>query len=186
MDAIIMCGMPAVGKTTVAKIIASRLNVPLVGGGDILKEIALEDGYHATGDDWWDTAEGMKFLEKRKGSSKFDKEVDSRLLKKVDKGDVVITSYTVPWLTKKGIKVWLSGTPASRSIRMAKRDSSTPEECLMVIARRDEENYSLYKNLYKIEFGRDLSPFQLVVGTDGVAADKVAKEIMDYISAIRA
>jgi len=185
LDAIIMCGMPAVGKTTVAKTIASKLNVPLVGGGDILKEIALEQGYRASGDDWWDTAEGMQFLEKRKGSSKFDKEVDARLLKKVEKGDVVITSYTVPWLTKKGIKVWLSGNPESRSVRMAKRDSSTPEESLRIIAKRDEENYSLYKNLYGIEFGRDLSPFQLVVGTDGIAADKVAKEIMDYIAAIR-
>ena len=97
----------------------------------------------------------------------------------------MITSYTVPWLTKKGIKVWLSGNPESRSVRMAKRDSSTPEESLRIIAKRDEENYSLYKNLYGIEFGRDLSPFQLVVGTDGIAADKVAKEIMDYIAAIR-
>jgi cytidylate kinase len=176
--------MPAVGKTTVAKLIASQLTLPLVGGGDILKEIALEEGYRATGDDWWDTDEGMKFLDKRKGSSKFDKEVDARLLKKVSEGNVVITSYTVPWLTKKGLKVWLSGTPASRSVRMAKRDASTPEESLKIIAKRDEENFELYKKLYRIEFGRDLSPFQLVVGTDGVAADKVAKEILDYISAI--
>jgi cytidylate kinase len=35
-----MCGMPAVGKTTVAKLLAKELKVPLVGGGDILKEIA--------------------------------------------------------------------------------------------------------------------------------------------------
>ncbi len=177
--------MPAVGKTTVARMIASKLKVPLVGGGDILKEIALEQGYHATGEDWWDTPEGMKFLEKRKGSSKFDKEVDARLLKKVDRGNVVITSYTVPWLTKKGIKVWLSGTPASRSVRMARRDSSTREEALKIISKRDKENYVLYRELYKIEFGKDLSPFQLVVGTDGVAAKKVAKEILDYIAAIR-
>jgi cytidylate kinase len=177
--------MPAVGKTTVAKMIASKLNVPLVGGGDILKEIALEQGYRAAGDDWWDTPEGMKFLEKRKGSSKFDKEVDARLLKKVEKGNVVITSYTVPWLTKKGIKIWLSGTPASRSVRMARRDSSTPEESLRIISKRDQENYELYKKLYNIEFGRDLSPFQLVVGTDAVAAEKVAKEVLDYIAAIR-
>jgi len=184
LDAIIVCGMPAVGKTTVAKIIATRLNVPIVGGGDILKEIALEQGYHSAGDDWWDTAEGMKFLETRKGSAKFDKEVDARLLKKIDKGNVVITSYTAPWLAKRGLKVWLSGTPLSRSIRMAKRDSSTPEESLGIIGKRDLENYLLYKKLYGIEFGRDLSPFQLVVGTDGVAAEKVAKEILDYISAI--
>ena len=184
MEAIVVCGMPAVGKTTVARMIASKLNLPLVGGGDILKEIALEEGFHATGDDWWDKPEGMRFLQARKGSAKFDKEVDARLLKKIEKGDVVITSYTVPWLAKRGLKVWLSGSPSSRAARMAKRDGLTPEECLRIISTRDEENYALYKKLYKIEFGKDLSPFHLVVGTDGVAAEKVAKEVLDYISAI--
>jgi len=182
LRAIIMCGMPAVGKTTVAKILAEELKVPLVGGGDILKEIAHEEGDNATGDDWWDTAEGMRFLEKRRGSSKFDKEVDARLLKKAEQGDVVITSYTLPWLSKKGLKVWLAGTPASRSVRMARRDSSTPEECMKIIEKRDKENYSLYKKLYRIEFGNDLSPFHLVVGTDEIPAKKVAKEILDHIS----
>lgn len=185
MEAIIMCGMPAVGKTTVAKMIASKLGLDLVGGGDILKEIALEEEYNATGDDWWDTEEGMKFLKKREGSSKFDKEVDTRLLKKVERGDIVITSYTLPWLAKKGIKVWLSGTPETRAQRMARRDATTPEECMRVIIKRDEENYKLYKKLYKIEFGRDLSPFQLVVGTDGIAAAGVAKHVLEYVSALR-
>jgi CMP/dCMP kinase len=180
-----MCGMPAVGKTTVAKKIAAMLKVPVIGGGDILKEIAVEQGYHATGDDWWDTDEGMRFLEKRKGSPKFDKEVDARLLRKVEQGGLVITSYTLPWLARKGLKIWLSGTPASRAERMAKRDALTPEECMKIIMKRDEENYELYKKLYRIEFGRDLSPFHLVVGTDAIDAEKVAKAILDYISATR-
>jgi CMP/dCMP kinase len=180
-----MCGMPAVGKTTVARMIAKKLKLPVIGGGDILKEIAHEQGYIASGDDWWDTAEGMKFLEKREGSSKFDKEVDNRLLKKVEDGGVVITSYTLPWLTKKGIKVWLAGTPSSRAKRMARRDSTTVEECAKIIAKRDRENYKLYKKLYNIEFGKDLSPFNLVVGTDGVDAKAVAKQVLLYLAQVK-
>lgn len=182
MDAIILCGMPAVGKTTVARILAKRLNVPLVGGGDILKEIATEDGYNAEGDDWWDTKEGMRFMEERKkGSSEFDKEVDRRLLEKTKKGDVVITSYTLPWLAKDGVKVWLSGTKKSRAERMANRDSTTPAHCASVISDRDRENYALYKKLYGIEFGKDLSPFDLVVGTDGVRAEEVAARVLKFL-----
>ncbi len=181
MDAIILCGMPAVGKTTVARIIADRLKLPLVGGGDILKEIAMEDGYNAVGDDWWDTKEGMKFMEERRGSPEFDKEVDRRLLAKTRKGDVVITSYTLPWLAKDGVKVWLSGTKKSRSERMARRDTSTPAHCAKVIEERDRENYALYKKLYGIEFGKDLSPFNLVVGTDEVPAEKVADLVLKYL-----
>jgi len=178
MKAIILCGMPAVGKTTVARIIASKLNLRLIGGGDVLKEIALEEGYNAVGDDWWDTKEGMKFMEERAGSPEFDKEVDRRLLARAKKGGVVMTSYTLPWLSKDGVKVWLSGTKRSRAERMAKRDSTTPEECAKVIEERDRENFALYKKLYGIRFGKDLSPFTIVVGTDGVPADEVADSVL--------
>jgi len=181
MKAIILCGMPAVGKTTVAKIIASRLGLKLIGGGDILKEIALEEGYNAVGDDWWDTADGMKFMKERAGSSEFDKEVDRRLLARAKKGDVVMTSYTLPWLAKDGIKVWLSGNRRSRAERMAKRDSSSAEESAKVIDARDQKNYELYKKLYGIRFGRDLSPFSVVVGTDGVPAPEVAESVLKQI-----
>jgi cytidylate kinase len=182
MKAIILCGMPAVGKTTVAKILASKLNLKLVGGGDILKEIALEQGYNAVGDDWWDTEEGLKFMQEREGSPEFDKEVDRRLISRARKGDVVITSYTLPWLIKDGLKIWLSGTKASRAERMARRDSSSPEECARVIDARDSENYALYNKLYGIRFGQDLSPFTIVVGTDGVPADKVATTVLEQVS----
>ena len=181
MKAIILCGMPAVGKTTVAKILASKLGLKLVGGGDILKEIAVEEGYNAVGDDWWDTEEGMRFMKERAGSPEFDKEVDRRLLSRARKGDVVITSYTLPWLAEDGVKVWLSGTKESRAERMAKRDSSSPEECAKVIEARDRENYSIYKKLYGIRFGRDLSPFTIVVGTDGVPAERVAASILEQL-----
>lgn len=181
MKAIILCGMPAVGKTTVAKMIASRLGLKLVGGGDILKEIAIEEGYNAVGDDWWDTSDGMKFMQERRGSSEFDKEVDRRLLAKARKGDVVMTSYTLPWLSKHGVKVWLSGSKESRAQRMAKRDSSTAEECARVIEVRDGQNNALYRKLYGIDFGNDLSPFSIVVGTDGVPAAKVAESVLRQV-----
>jgi CMP/dCMP kinase len=181
MKAIILCGMPAVGKTTVARIVASNLNLRLIGGGDVLKEIALEEGYNSVGDDWWDTKEGMSFMEERAGSPEFDKEVDRRLLARAKKGDVVMTSYTLPWLSKDGVKVWLSGTKRSRAERMAKRDSTSPEECAKVIDARDRENYALYKKLYGIRFGKDLSPFTIVVGTDGVPADEVAGSVLEQL-----
>jgi CMP/dCMP kinase len=181
MKAIILCGMPAVGKTTVAKIIASELGVKLVGGGDILKEIALEEGYNAVGDDWWDTTEGMRFMKERAGSPEFDREVDRRLLAKASRGNVVMTSYTLPWLSKEGVKVWLSGTKRSRAERMAKRDSSSPEECAKVIEARDRQNYGLYKKLYGIRFGKDLTPFTVVVGTDGIPAAEVAAAVLTQL-----
>jgi len=181
MKAIILCGSPAVGKTTVAKIIAAKLKLKVIGGGDVLKEIALEEGYNAVGDDWWDTKAARKFMQERTGSPEFDKEVDRRLLARAERGDVVMTSYTLPWLAKDGVKVWLSGNKQSRAERMAKRDSSSVEECAKVIEARDSENYALYKNLYDISFGKDLSPFSIIVGTDGVPAQEVAAAVLKQL-----
>jgi cytidylate kinase len=181
VEALIFSGLPAVGKTTVARLVAETLKLKVIGGGDVLKEMAAEAGVKTRGDDWWDTPEGMTFLEQRKRSKKFDKEVDRRLLRKVEAGGVVITSYTIPWLSKKGVKIWLSGSIESRSERMAARDHVSKEECRKVIEVRDAENVEIYRRLYGIEFGRDLSPFNLVVGTDGIPAKTIAEEVLKYL-----
>ncbi len=181
MKAIIISGMPAVGKTTVGRIVAKALKTPMVGGGDILKEMAVEEGYTPGGDDWWDKGEGMKFLQARKGSSDFDKEVDARLIQKARKGDVVISSYPVPWLTKDGIKVWLAGSVKSRATRMAKRDKLPYAKCKEVLQVRDTENHELYRKIYAIEFGKDLTPFDLVVDTDAIDEAKVAEIVIGYV-----
>ncbi len=181
MRAIIVSGMPAVGKTTVSRIIAKSLKAPVVGGGDVLKEMAVEEGYTPGGEDWWDNTEGMKFLQERKRSSGFDKEVDERLLSKAKKGDVVITSYPLPWLTEDGLKFWLSGSVASRARRMSRRDHTSTAKCTGILKVRDLENYRLYKKIYGIEFGKDLDPFDLVVETDSIGESDVAKIVLHYV-----
>jgi len=62
---IVISGPPAVGKTTVAKGLAEEFNLIYLSGGDVLKELAKEEGFTVDGDDWWDTKEGMKFLAQR-------------------------------------------------------------------------------------------------------------------------
>jgi cytidylate kinase len=181
MDAIIISGMPAVGKTTVSKAVSESIGIPTVGGGDVLKEMAVEEGYLSGGGDWWDTKDGMNFLKERKKSSGFDREVDSRLLQKARRGGVVITSYPLPWLADKGLKVWLSGSVKTRARRMAKRDGVTVLQCLKVLSVRDRENYKLYKKIYGIEFGKDLTPFDLVVDTDAIDESRVAKIVLRYV-----
>lgn len=181
MRAIIVSGMPAVGKTTVSRAVARELKLQVVGGGDVLKEMAVEGGYSPGGEDWWDMGEGMKFLQERKRSSDFDREVDIRLLQKAKGGDVVITSYPLPWLSKAGLKVWLSGSVDSRAKRMSRRDRMNLKNCIEVLRVRDVENYRLYRNIYQIEFGKDLKPFDLVVDTDPIDESKVADIVLHYV-----
>ena len=101
---IVLSGPPAVGKTTVAKGLAKEFNLKYLSGGDVLKEMAKEQGFESDGDDWWDTDEGMKFLNQREQNPEFDKNLDKKLTDLFNQGGMVITSYTLPWLIHGGVK----------------------------------------------------------------------------------
>lgn len=185
MEAIIISGMPACGKTTLAKILAQKLRIQAIGAGDILKEMAKERGYRVTGNEWWDTSEGMKFLEERQTNPNFDKETDNRMMKRINKGNVVVTSYTMPWLSKKGFKIWIEASPENRAKRMVNRDNSNLAEAVKAVRKRDRENTKLYNTLYGIRFGKDLSPFDLVVNTNGITASQAAKKVLARIKELK-
>ncbi len=178
MEAIVLSGMPAAGKTTVAEIISKRKNFKVLGGGDILKEMAESRGYKVTGKDWWDTEEGAKFLKERETNPNFDKEVDKRMREKILSGNIVVTSYTAPWITDAGFKVWLEGSEKRRTERMAKRDGTAVSEMREVIKFRDMENKKLYKVLYNIDYGEDKKPFDLIVNTNEILPEAVADIIL--------
>ncbi len=161
------------GKTTVAKSIAEEFNLKYLSGGDVLKEMAKEDGFDTAGDDWWDTQDGMRFLNKRAQNSEFDKKVDEKLKDLFYEGGVVITSYTLPWLVDGGIKIWLDGSHQSSASRMTMRDNMPNEEALEITKKRYDENKALYKKLYNFNFGEDMSVFDKIINTDGLTAQEV-------------
>jgi CMP/dCMP kinase len=182
MKAIIISGMPAAGKTTVAKIISKRLNIPTIGGGEILKEMAVEKGYKPGGNNWWDTAEGMKFLKEREMDPEFDKEADRRMAEKINKGNIVVTSYTQPWIIKDGLKVWLGASQEKRAHRMSVRDHTDKTESTKAVKIRDKENHSLYMKMYNIDLGNDTKPFDLIIDTNDKTPDEIASIIIDEAS----
>ena len=177
---IVVSGPPAIGKTTVAKGLAKEFNLNYLSGGDILKELASEEGFSSSGDDWWDTEDGMKFLNQRKKNPEFDKKVDTKLIELFEKGNVVITSYTLPWLIDNGIKLWLAGNVKNSAKRMQNRDNMDESSALEVVNKRFNENKLIYKNLYNFEFGDDLSVFDKIIQTD----EKNADEVLEIVKSI--
>ena len=170
---IVISGPPAVGKTTVAKGLSEEFQLEYLSGGDVLKEMAMEEGYDSDGDDWWDTEEGMRFLNKREKDSKYDLTLDEKLTLIFKRGGVVITSYTLPWLVKDGIKIWLEGSHESSTERMQTRDNMSPKEAYEITKERFDKNKTLYKKLYNFDFGEDKSVFDLIINTDNLSAQQV-------------
>ena len=173
IKSIIISGPPAIGKTTIAKGLAKEFGLLHLSGGDILKELAEEEGFETRGDDWWDTQEGMSFLSQRQKNSEFDKNVDDKLKKLFSKGDVVITSYTLPWIVKGGVKIWLAGSKENSTQRMITRDNLSKNDALEIVQKRYNENKVIYKTLYGFVFGEDLSVFDKIIETDDLNAEQV-------------
>jgi cytidylate kinase len=170
---ICVCGMAGCGKSTVAKRLAEKYGLRYFSGGNALKALALEAGYKPTEIGWWETAEGMKFLQQRMSNPKFDWNVDEKLLELAKQGNVVLDSWTMPWLLKEGFKVWLDASYRVRVKRIAERDGIKVEKALKVLKEKDKKTRVIYKDLYGFDLGNDFSPFNLILTTDELDADEV-------------
>jgi CMP/dCMP kinase len=150
----------------VAGELAKEFGLKIFNGGDILKKLAGEKGYVTAGKDWWDGEEAKKFMIERQTNPFFDKEVDRNLIEIAETGNAVITSYTLPWLTEHPIKFWLRGSQNNRAKRMANRDKINLIDAKKTVQLRDDDNKKIYRKLYDINFGDDLTVFDLCLNTD--------------------
>ncbi|MGQ9460703.1 MAG: (d)CMP kinase [Candidatus Bathyarchaeaceae archaeon] len=170
---ICVCGMTGCGKSTLAKRLAEKYGLKYLSGGNALKALAIEAGYKPVEVGWWETNEGMKFLQQRMEDSEFDRKVDEKLVELAKQGNIVLDSWTMPWLLKEGFKVWLEVSSSVRAKRLAVRDGITLERASEVLRMKDETTRAIYKSLYGFDLGNDFSPFDLILDANELSADEV-------------
>ncbi len=171
---IVICiaGLTASGKSTAARRIAEKFGLKYYSGGTALKELAAKLGYKVHGNTWWETSEGMRFLEQRLRDSRFDKQVDAEFLKASEVGNVVLDSWTMPWLSKRGFKIWIEVSAEERARRLVRRDKSSLKEAEKAIAEKDGKTKRLFERLYGFKLGEDYSPFDLVLDTERLSSNE--------------
>jgi cytidylate kinase len=166
-------GLAGSGKSTVANKLAEKYGLKYLSGGDALRALAREMGYKTVDCGWWESDVGLRFLEERGRNHKFDRAVDKRLLKMAQSGNVVLDSWTMPWLLKGGFKIWLEASPRKRAERIAGRDKISVKEALSVLKRKEGRTKAIYRKLYGFRLGEDFAPFNLVLDTDNLESDEV-------------
>lgn len=180
---IVICisGMAGTGKSTVAKRIAKKYNLKYYSGGDALRDLAVAEGYKASSNGWWESPEGLSFLEERKKNPSFDKAVDNKLLEYASQGNVLLDSWTMPWLVKGGFKIWLAASVEKQAERIAQRDHMTIPEALQALKEKESRTKSIYKELYGFALGEDFTPFNFILDTDTLNAEEVFQVLCQVI-----
>jgi cytidylate kinase len=170
---ICISGMAGTGKSTLSKKLAEKYGLRYFSGGDVLKELAKQEGYDVSVQGWWESPQGLNFLNERIKDPKFDKTVDDKLLEYAQQGNVLLDSWTMPWLLKDGFKIWLEASFEKRAARVAVRDGMTPVEAFGVLQEKEARTKAIYKVLYGFVLGEDFKPFDFVLDTDNLSADEV-------------
>jgi len=172
---IVICiaGLTACGKSTAARRLAEKFNLKYASGGTALKEAALKIGYKPSGRGWWESAEGIRFLKQRARDPELDRRTDDYLLKLAARGNVVLDSWTMPWLSRKGFKIWLEVSAEERAKRLSGRDGISNEEAKRAIEEKDGRTRQIYDRLYGFKLGEDYSPFDLVLDSEQLTTDEV-------------
>jgi len=170
---ICICGMAGSGKSTVAKRISKHYRLRYCSGGDALKAVAAELGYRISGEGWWETEEGIRFLKERSRNPEIDRRVDRKQLEWAKEGGIVFDSWTMPWLFNGGFKVWLEASEKVRANRIAERDGLTREEALKFLREKEARTKAIYRELYGFKLGEDLSPFHLIIDVNLLSKDEV-------------
>lgn len=180
---IVICvsGMAGTGKSTLSKKLAKKYDLGYYSGGDALKDLAKEAGYDVFNEGWWENPIGLKFLGTREKDPKFDKAVDAKLVEYAKKGNVLLDSWTMPWLLKTGFKIWLQASLEKRAERVAKRDNMSVKQAFEVLKEKEGKTRAIYKDLYGFVLGEDLAPFDFVLDTDNLSADEVFEVLCQIV-----
>ena len=186
---VLLCGWSGCGKSSVADNIGKTFNLKVVHSSGIylqlIKEKKIDETKAKKNQGFWESKEGEKLFQKRietaHSEESLDKILDKKLLEVIEKGNVVMDSWTMPWLSKKGIKIWLEVSDKERARRIAERDKISEKEALKKVKEKERKTIELYKNLYGFDFGKDEKVFGLILNTNDLSLEEVTGKVEEFL-----
>ncbi|MCH7902680.1 cytidylate kinase family protein [archaeon] len=184
---IIISGFAGSGKSTLADSLGKEFGLEVIHASAILRDMstggveALEAAVHEKINDWWESKEAEKFMHKRMKDGSLDRALDKKLIEIADKGNVILDSWTMPYLYDGGFKVWLDVGAKERAKRVAERDNLDYAGVLEKVMDRDAETKSLYERLYNFKMGENLEKFNLVIHSDDLSEKEVFEKVLKKV-----
>ena len=186
-ERIIIFGFSGSGKSTIADMVGKRYGLRVIHPSSILRNLLENKSFDLdktkAGKGFWESKKGMQlFKDRLKDEKPMDMVSDKILLKELSRGNVVIDSWSMPWLYKEGIKIYLQGTLSERAERVSKRSKINIKQATDAIRIKDSETRKMFKRIYGFDMSKDLDVFDLTINTTPLNQDQVFNKVADYLN----
>lgn len=186
MAEIILFGFSGSGKSTVANLVEEKYGLRVIHPSGILRDLyegkKVDVGNTRYNTGFWESEEGVRlFMSRLDEDEPLDIVSDKILVKEVRKGNVVIDSWSLPWLTDKGRKIYLQGDLKVRAQRVAKRSDISYKRALEIVTMKDEETRNLFKRLYGFDIKQDHDVFDYIINTNSLTKSEVFRSVCSYL-----
>lgn len=159
------------GKSTVARLVSSRLSLRYISTGDIFREKAREMSLSIE-----------DFNKYAENHLEIDRDLDRNLVDLMKNTDnIVVDSRLAGWMSFRNkisaIRIFITADPATRAHRISQRENISSEEASARIRQREASERERYKVLYDIDI-QDTSIYDLVLRSDNLQPELIADTIV--------
>ncbi len=176
---ILICGFSGSGKSYLAENLGKKIKYKVIHSSAIFKQLQAKQKVDFSKTNmnkgWYELS---NFDNVRKKDESLDKCLDKHLLELIKKEkNIIIDSWTLPYLTKKGIRIWLIAGKEERAKRLSLRDKISYKEAIDVVKKKDAFSIKQYKKLYGFKFGTNLrTTFDYRINTNRLTIPGVCDE----------
>jgi len=170
---ITISGLPGSGTTTVAKILAEKLDFPLISAGEVFRKLADEKNMSLE-----------QFSMYAEMNPEIDKLIDSKQREEALKQEnAVVEGRLSGWMVPADLKVWIYCDESIRYERVARREKKPFDAVKSETRMREEIEKRRYMKIYGIDI-EDKNIYHLMINSGKFSANQIVEIILKAMEMI--
>lgn len=171
---ITISGPPGSGKSTLSKMLSSKLGLEHLSMGDIFRKLASDRCMSLD-----------EFGTLAKCNDDIDRKLDEEQKKIAkEKDNIILEGRLSGFLVEADLKVWLKAPLEIRAGRIAKRENKSVSSAIKETSEREECERVRYLNYYNIDI-RELSVYDIVIDSTKLSPEEICEIVGKAVECLK-